>query len=438
LEIEGYLMKLLFAKDYTREELLRVLQPRAAADLAVAEQAVRAICADVRARGDDAVVEYTRRFDSPAITDASRLRVTPEEIAGAAEQVSPAYREAVDAAIRRIERYHQKQLRPSWFDTSDGVLLGQLIRPIERVGLYIPGGKAPLASTLLMTAIPARVAGVPFIELCTPPGPDGRVDPHILYAASACGIETAFKVGGAQAIAAMAYGTATVPRVDKIAGPGNIYVLLAKREVFGDVGIESLPGPSEIAVLADSTARPAYVAADLLSQAEHGGDNLSVLVTPSEDLARAVIAEVERQTERSPRAEIIRQSLAFGGACVVVSSLDEGIEIVNAFAPEHLEIVTAEPMALLGRIKAAGAILLGEASSEPVGDYIAGPSHVLPTGGTARFSSPLSVDDFLVKSSVIAYTPERLRADAEHILALAEVEGLDAHANAVRVRLANE
>lgn len=428
-------MKLLFAKDYTREDLLRVLQPRTAADLGEVEKVVRAICADVRARGDEALVEYTRRFDSPAISEASRLRVTPEELTDAACQVSDAYREAVAAAIHRIERYHRLQLRPSWFDIEEGVLLGQLVRPIERVGLYIPGGKAPLASTLLMTAIPARVAGVPFLELCTPAGRDGRVDPHILYAARECGVENAFKAGGAQAIAAMAYGTATVPRVDKIVGPGNVYVTLAKREVFGDVGIESLPGPSEIAVLADDTARPLYVAADLLSQAEHGGDNLSVLVTPSEALARAVLAEVEKQTEQSPRAEIIRQSLAFGGAAVVVSSLDEGVEVVNAFAPEHLEIATAEPMALLGRIKAAGAILLGEASSESVGDYIAGPSHVLPTGGTARFSSPLSVDDFLVKSSVISYTPERLRADAPHILALAEVEGLDAHANAVRVRL---
>ncbi len=427
-------MKLLRSKDYPRDELIRRLQPRAAVDLAEPEQVVRAICQAVRDRGDEALLEYVARFDSPAITRPEQLQVTPVEFAEADRQVSDAFREAVAVAIANIERYHRKQLRPSWIDTEGGVLLGQIIRPIERVGLYIPAGKAPLASTLLMTAVPAKVAGVPFLVLCTPPAPNGTADPHILYAAKACGIERVYKVGGAQAVAAMAYGTATVPRVDKIAGPGNRYVILAKREVFGQVGIESLPGPSEIAILADESANPRYLAADLLSQAEHAGDNLSVLVTPSEALAQAVLAEVRVQTEQSPRAEIIRESLRSGGACVVVESLDEGVAIVNALAPEHLEIATAEPLALLGQIKAAGAILLGEASSEPVGDYIAGPSHVLPTGGTARFSSPLSVDDFLVKSSVIAYSPERLRAEARHILTLAEVEGLDAHANAIRVR----
>ena len=429
-------MKLFFSRDYTQEELLRRLQPRAAADQAEQENALSPISQAVQERGDAALMEYVQRFDSPAVTTPAHLAVTPDEFDQAEHLVSDAFREAVAVAIANIERYHRKQLRPSWMDTEGGVLLGQIIRPIERVGLYIPGGKAPLASTLLMTAIPARVAGVPFLELCTPPGrDDGKVNPHILYAARACGVERVYKAGGAQAIAAMAYGTESIPRVDKIVGPGNIYVVLAKRLVFGQVGIESLPGPSEIAILADESARPAYVAADLLSQAEHGGDNLSVLVTPSEALARAVMEEVERQTAQSPRAEIIRQSLDFGGACVVVGSIDEGVDVVNGFAAEHLELAVAEPLALLGRIKAAGAILIGEASTEPVGDYIAGPSHVLPTGGTARFSSPLSVDDFLVKSSVIAYTPERLRAEAPHILALAEVEGLDAHANAVRVRL---
>lgn len=429
------MMKLLFSRDFTADELLQTLQPRTAADLAEPERVVREICAAVRERGDAAVLEYVQRFDSPALTAPEDLRVSPAEFAEAERAVSPEFRDAVSAAIANIERYHRKQLRPSWMDTTDGVLLGQIIRPIERVGLYVPAGKAPLASTLLMTAIPAKVAGVPFIELCSPPARDGRANPHILYAAQACGIERVFKAGGAPAVAAMANGTATIPRVDKIVGPGNVYVILAKREVFGEVGIESLPGPSEIVVLADESARPSYVAADLLSQAEHGGDNLSILVTPSEALARAVLTEVEQQTERSPRAEVIRQSLRFGGACVVVRSLDEGLDVVNRLAPEHLEIATAEPFALLGRVRAAGAILLGEASSESVGDYIAGPSHVLPTGGTARFSSPLSVDDFLVKSSVISYTPQRLQAEAAHILALAEVEGLDAHAQAVRVRL---
>lgn len=414
---------------------MRLLQPRTAADLAGPEKVVREICRAVRERGDAALLEYVSRFDSPAISDAGRLAVTPDEFADAERQVSDAFRHAIATSIANVERYHRKQLRPSWMDTEGGVLLGQMVRPIERVGIYVPGGKAPLASTLIMTAVPAKVAGVPFIALCTPPGRDGSINPHILTTAQACGIERVFKAGGAQAVAAMAYGTQTVPKVHKIVGPGNLYVILAKREVFGEVGIESLPGPSEIAILADDTARPAYVAADLLSQAEHGGDNLSVLFTPSERLAQAVIEEVRVQTEQSPRADIIRQSLEFGGACVVVGSLDEGIELVNEFAPEHLEIATANALSLLGRVRAAGAILIGEASTEPVGDYIAGPSHVLPTGGTARFSSPLSVDDFQVKSSVIAYSPERLRAEAPDILALAEVEGLDAHANAVRVRV---
>ncbi|MBI3944936.1 MAG: histidinol dehydrogenase [Armatimonadetes bacterium] len=428
-------MRLLRSREYTREDLLRLLQPRTAADLAEPERIVREMCRAVRERGDAALLEYVGRFDSPLVKDPADIPVRPEEFAAAEREVSDAYRAAVAAAIGNIERYHRKQLRPSWVDTEGGVLLGQIVRPIERVGLYIPGAQAPLASTLLMTAVPARVAGVPFLALCTPPRRDGTVNPHVLYAARACGVARVYKAGGAPAIAALAYGTATVPRVDKIVGPGPIWVVLAKREVFGDVGIESLPGPSEIAILADDTARPEYVAADLLSQAEHGGDNLSVLVTPSEALAQAVLTAVRRQTDASPRAAVIRRSLEFGGAVVVVTSLAEGLEIVNALAPEHLELAVAESLALLGKVKAAGAILLGEASPEPVGDYMAGPSHVLPTGGTARFSSPLGVDDFQVRSSVIAYTLERLRDEAAHILALAEVEGLDAHANAVRVRM---
>ncbi|GIO14895.1 histidinol dehydrogenase [Cohnella xylanilytica] len=399
--------------------------------------AVEEIVEAVRREGDEALLRYTERFDKAKLTP-ERLRVTPEEIAAAYERVEPEFLAALRQAAANVTAFHEKQKRTSWMEAQpDGTMLGMVVRPLRRVGLYVPGGKAAYPSSVLMNVLPAKVAGVPEIALVTPPATGGKegIDPYILVAAAEAGVTEMYRVGGAQAIAALAYGTASIPAVDKICGPGNIYVALAKRAVFGAVDIDSIAGPSEIAVLADDAADPRYVAADMLSQAEHDEMASAVLVTPSERLAQEVAAELRRQVATLPRREIAEASLERYGAILTVADLAEGVAVVNKLAPEHLEVITEDPLSLLGGIENAGAIFLGPYSSEPVGDYYAGPNHILPTNGTARFSSPLNVDDFVKKSSLIRYSREALRRDAAGIATLARHEGLEAHARAVEIRL---
>jgi histidinol dehydrogenase len=399
--------------------------------------AVKEIVDAIRREGDDALLRYTAAFDKVALTP-ERLRVTNEEIQGAYAHVEPEFLTALRQAAANITAFHEKQKRSTWIDVSpDGTMLGMVFRPLKRVGLYVPGGKAAYPSSVLMNVLPAKVAGVPEIVLVTPPSTGGRegIDPYILVAAAEAGVTEMYRVGGAQAVAALAYGTASIPAVDKICGPGNIYVALAKRAVFGAVDIDSIAGPSEIVVLADDSADPRYVAADMLSQAEHDEMASAVLVTPSQGLADAVASELERQVAALPRVDIARRSLEQYGAILIVDSLDEGLDVVNKLAPEHLEVMTEDPLDLLGRIETAGAIFLGTYSTEPVGDYFAGPNHILPTNGTARFSSPLNVDDFLKKSSLIRYSKKALLRDAAGIATLARHEGLEGHARAVEIRL---
>ena len=426
-------MRVLDARESKPQEIARFLDRPLLQDNPEVESAVRRIITDVRDRGDAAVLEYVRRFDWP---DADSL-VTPQSaIEQAYSQVSNKLVAAIRAAKANIWAYHQKQVRSSWTNTDEnGKLLGQVVRPLERVGVLAPGFQAPLPSSLLMAAVPAKVAGVREIVLSTPPRKDGSLHPAMLVAAAEAGIDRILRIGGAHGVAALAYGTETVPRVDKIVGAGSVYVTMAKRFVFGQVGIDMLAGPSEVLVIADDSANARYVAADLLSQAEHDPDARSILLTPSRRLADEVSAEVERQLDSLSRADVARKSLDEAGAILVTRDLDEAIEIANRVAPEHLELEVSDPMPLLERITNAGAILLGGISTEPLGDYIAGTNHVLPTSGTARFSSPLSVDDYMKKSSVIMYSREALREDGPHAVELAEAEGLDAHANAVRVRL---
>ena len=426
-------MRTLDTRTCTPEELAAILDKPLLQENPKVEKTVRGILADVRKRGDEAVLEYTRRFDWP---DADSIEVPREALQEGHAQVSKSLLLAIRKSKQNIERFHRKQIRESWLDTEQpGRMLGQIIRPVERVGALVPGFLGPLPSSLLMTVVPAKVAGVEEVFVCTPPRKDGSIHPATAAAAIEAGVDRVFRIGGAQAVAALAFGTATVPRVDKIVGPGSVYVTMAKRFVYGQVGIEMLAGPSEVLVLADDTADPRHVAADMLSQAEHDPDARALLVTPSQKLADDVNAEIERQLKSLSREEIARKSLDDNGAIVIVSDMDEAVEIANRVAPEHLEVSVAEPLVLLPRLKNAGAILLGDNTTEPIGDYIAGPSHVLPTSGTARFSSPLNVDDFLKKSSVVMYSKEALLADAAATIELAETEGLDAHANAVRIRL---
>ncbi|MBO8164358.1 MAG: histidinol dehydrogenase [Brevibacillus sp.] len=397
------------------------------------QEAVRQILNRVKAEGDEALRYYTEKFDGVRLTD---FAVSEAEWEEAERCVDPAVLQALREAAENIRAYHLRQLRQSWFATQEsGTLLGQLIRPLQRVGLYVPGGLAAYPSSVLMTAVTAQVAGVKEIVMVSPPGRDGRLNPAILAAARIAGVTEIYKVGGAQAIGALTYGTAQIAPVDKIVGPGNIYVALAKREVFGLVDIDMVAGPSEIVVLADDKANPRYVAADLLSQAEHDPLAAAVLVTPSRLLAEAVQKEVARQLAELPRREIAEASLANHGAICLVKDLEEGFAVVNRLAPEHLELLIEDPFDHLGKVENAGAIFLGPYSSEPVGDYFAGPNHVLPTNGTARFSSPLSVDDFVKKSSVISYSKRDLAANGAKIIAIAEQEGLTAHARAIRERL---
>lgn len=390
----------------------------------------------VKKEGDLAVKEYTEKFDGIVL---DQFRVTAEEVEEALTLIDPAVRQALQDAAGHIREYHEKQLRPSWMMTEEkGTMLGQIIRPLRRVGLYVPGGTAAYPSSVLMNAIPAQVAGVAEIVMVTPPGKDGKLNPGVLAAAYDLGVKEIYKIGGAQAIGALTYGTQSIAPVDKIVGPGNIFVALAKREVFGLVDIDMVAGPSEILVVADETANPAYVAADLLSQAEHDRMASSVLVTPSKTLALAVQQEVEAQLATLPRRDIAQISIENYGAICLVNDLEEAFIMVNRLAPEHLEVMVENPMNYLGKIQNAGAIFLGSYSSEPVGDYFAGPNHVLPTNGTARFSSPLNVDDFLKKSSLIYYSKDDLMVNGPKIVSLARQEGLEAHARAIQVRLDQE
>ncbi len=399
---------------------------------------VKEIVRRVRAEGNAALFDYTARFDKAALT-AETVQVSREEIEQAYRAASPAWIDAMREAARRIAAFHEKQKQNTWIDFQPGIALGQKITPLNRVGVYVPGGTAAYPSSVLMNIIPARVAGVKEIVMVTPPGADGHVSyPLTLAAADIAGADRIFKVGGAQAIAALAFGTESIPRVDKITGPGNIYVTVAKREVFGHVGIDMVAGPSEVLVVADESADPRWVAADLLSQAEHDPLAAAILVTDSETLAGQVDAELLRQTALLPRRDVVEKSLGAYGTIVVCPDLNECAAIVNAIAPEHCELFVREPYALLPNIDNAGAIFLGAWSPEPLGDYLAGPNHVLPTSGTARFFSPLSVDDFVKKSSIICATKEELESVSEQVMLLARREGLDAHANAVAIRFDKE
>jgi len=404
------------------------------------QRIVRDIVERVRAEGDQAVLEYTAKLDRVTLT-APELRVTQEEIQAAYDQVDPEFTAALRGAAKNIRSYHEKQLKQSWFDAQpNGTMLGQIVRPLKRVGVYVPGGKAAYPSSVLMNIIPASVAGVQEIVMVTPPSTAGQegINPYILVAAAEAGVTEVYRVGGAQAIAALAYGTETIPAVDKIVGPGNIFVALAKRLVYGVVDIDSIAGPSEIVVIADDRANAAYIAADLLSQAEHDEMASAVLLTPSERLAKAVQAEVERQLDALPRKTVAAESVRRHGAILLTESLEEAIAVSNRLAPEHLELMVEDPLGWLGRIENAGAIFLGDYSSEPVGDYYAGPNHVLPTSGTARFFSPLGVDTFLKRSSLISYSRQALFESGEHIMTLARREGLEGHARAIEVRLTAE
>ena len=398
------------------------------------ESAVADILANVKSRGDDALFEYTRNFDKADI-NPSNIVVTQEEIDEAYSLVDDKLLDVIRKALVNIRDYHEKQKQYSWFDSKpDGTILGQKVTALSRVGVYVPGGKAAYPSSVLMNVMPAKVAGVEQIVMCTPPDKEGKVYPTTLVAAKEAGVDVIYKVGGAQAIAAMAYGTASVPKVDKIVGPGNIYVALAKKAVFGYVSIDSVAGPSEIMVIADETANPRFVAADLLSQAEHDEMASAILVTTSEELAKKVSAQIDEFLKGLSRSEIISKSLENYGYILVADSIDEAIEVANDIASEHLEIVTKDPFNVMTKIKNAGAIFLGEYSSEPLGDYFAGPNHVLPTNGTAKFFSPLSVDDFIKKSSIISYSREALELIHNDIETFAKAEHLTAHANSIHVR----
>ena len=427
-------MKIVKLTTKSREELLEKLLARSPSHFESYEKDVRAIVEDVRQRGDAALFAYTEKFDRVKV-DAKTLEVTREEIDEAYTKVDAALLEVIRKALRNIRAFHEKQKRMSWFDTTpDGTILGQRITALQRVGVYVPGGKAVYPSSVLMNIVPAKVAGVDEIVMTTPPGKDGKVNPATLVAAMEAGADRVFKAGGAQAIAALAYGTESIPKADKIVGPGNIYVALAKKAVYGHVSIDSIAGPSEILVLADETANPRFVAADLLSQAEHDEMASAILVTTSNQLARAVSDEVAGFLEQLSRREIIEKSLENYGLILVADSREDAIETVNRIASEHLEIVTANPFEDMTRVRNAGAIFLGTFSSEPLGDYFAGPNHILPTNQTARFFSPLGVDDFIKKSSIIYYSREALGSVHKDIISFAEAEGLTAHANSIAVR----
>ena len=400
--------------------------------------AVTRIIEDVRKNKDQALIKYTNQFDSPELAIGS-IQVTPNEFEAASKHVDRPFLRSLNRAVRQIESFHRQQLCSSWINTKrPGTLLGQMVNPVDAAGIYVPGGmggETPLVSSVIMGAVPAKVAGVRRTVMTTPPMKNGRVNPHLLVAAKKAGIDAVYKAGSAWAIAALAYGTETIPKVDVIVGPGNIYVAIAKKIVAGTVGIDMIAGPSEILIIADHTATPKFIAADLLSQAEHDPLASSILVTDSADMAKAVAAAVEEQLRGLPRREIARESLSGFGAIMIVSGLDTAVELANQIAPEHLELQIEDPFAVAGQIRNAGAVFLGDYTPEPIGDYIAGPNHVLPTAGTARFSSALSVDAFIKKTSLIRYSRAAFEREAGDVIRLAEIEGLDAHANSVKIRL---
>ena len=426
-------MRILKLTEDTRKDILQNLLKRSPNNYGEFEGRVNAIIEEVRNNRDQAVFNYTKQFDGADI-NAGNILVTEEEIAEAYEQVDTTLLAVIRKSLVNIKKYHEKQVQNSWFTTEDGIILGQKVTALATVGVYVPGGKAVYPSSVLMNVLPAKVAGVDRIVMCTPPGKDGKVYPSTLVAAKEAGVDEIYKVGGAQAIAAMAFGTESVPKVDKTVGPGNIYVALAKKAVFGYVSIDSIAGPSEILVLADETANPRYVAADLLSQAEHDEMASAILITTSQKLAEEVSAEIDQFVAELSRKEIIQKSLDNYGYILVADNMEEAIDTVNAIASEHMEIVTADPFHVMTKIRNAGAIFIGEYSSEPLGDYFAGPNHVLPTNGTAKFFSALSVDDFIKKSSIISYSREALEKVHKDIEQFAECEKLTAHANSIRVR----
>lgn len=427
-------MRIIELTEEARTNILENLLKRSPNSYGEFEGRVNEIIENVRANRDAAIFDYTKRFDGADI-NAENILVTEDEIKEAYEKVDEKLLTVIRKALVNIRKYHEKQRQYSWFDSEEsGIILGQKVTALEKVGVYVPGGKAVYPSSVLMNIVPAKVAGVKTIVMTTPPGKDGKVNPATLVAAKEAGVDAIYKVGGAQAIAALAFGTESVPKVDKIVGPGNIYVALAKKAVFGFVSIDSIAGPSEIMVLADETANPRFVAADLLSQAEHDEMASAILVTTSRDLAEQVSKEVEGFVAQLSRKEIIQKSLDNYGYILVAESMDEAIATVNEIASEHLELVTKNPFETMTMIRNAGAIFVGEYSSEPLGDYFAGPNHVLPTNGTAKFFSPLSVDDFIKKSSIISYSREALEPIYKDIVQFAECEQLTAHANSIRVR----
>lgn len=427
-------MRTIRLTEETKKNLLQDLLKRSPASYGEYEGRVAAIVNEIREKGDEAVFAFTEKFDRAKI-DGGNIRVTKEELEEAYSQVDPGLVEVIRKALVNIRGYHEKQRRYSWFDSQEnGTLLGQKVAPLAKVGVYVPGGQAVYPSSVLMNIVPAKVAGVGKIVMATPCGSDGKVNPTTLVAAHEAGADEVYKVGGAQAIAAMAFGTESIPKVDKIVGPGNIYVALAKRAVYGHVNIDSIAGPSEILVLADESANPRFVAADLLSQAEHDEMASAILITTSEELAKKVSEEVDRFLEVLSRREIISRSLESYGYILLADSMEDAVSAANEIASEHLEIVTKDPFQIMTKIQNAGAIFIGEYSSEPLGDYFAGPNHVLPTNGTAKFFSPLSVDDFIKKSSIVYYSKEALEPVHQDIIRFAEAEQLTAHANSIRVR----
>lgn len=426
-------MRILKLTKDSKQNILENLLKRSPNNYTEYESSVNEIINNVRENRDKAIFDYTKKFDKADI-DASNIRVTKEEIQEAYDKVDEKLLAVIRKSLVNIKKYHEKQLQNSWFTSEDGIILGQKVTALEKAGVYVPGGKAVYPSSVLMNVLPAKVAGVDKIVMCTPPGADGKVYPSTLVAANEAGVDEIYKVGGAQAIAAMAFGTESVPKVDKIVGPGNIFVALAKKAVFGYVSIDSIAGPSEILVLADETANPRYVAADLLSQAEHDEMASAILITTSKELAEKVFDEVEGFVKVLSRKEIIQKSLDNYGYILVADNMDDAIDAVNEIASEHMEIVTKDPFTVMTRIRNAGAIFIGEYSSEPLGDYFAGPNHVLPTNGTAKFFSALSVDDFIKKSSIISYSREALEKVHTDIEQFAQCEQLTAHANSIKVR----
>lgn len=431
-------MRIVSLTKETTKDILEDLLKRSPNNYGNYEAAVAEILNKVRLEGDRALFDYTREFDKSEITKET-IRVTEEEIQEAYDAVDPALVDVIKKALVNIRSYHEKQKQNSWFTSSEeGTMLGQKVTPLQRVGVYVPGGKAVYPSSVLMNIVPAKVAGVDQIVMTTPPGKDGKVNPSTLVAAKEAGADEIYKVGGAQAVGALAYGTESIPKVDKIVGPGNIFVALAKKAVYGHVSIDSIAGPSEILVLADDSANPRFVAADLLSQAEHDELASAILITTSRDLAEKVSHEVEEFVKILSRKEIIQKSLDNFGYILIAENMDDAIKAANAIASEHMEIVTKNPFEVMMKIRNAGAIFIGEYSSEPLGDYFAGPNHVLPTNGTAKFFSPLSVDDFVKKSSIVYYSREALKKIHKDIEQFASSEQLTAHANSIAVRFENE